>query len=205
MTASEVTMLVASLRAVLAGEASPDPSLQGSLEALFSLHAPAVRSACRRMTRDPAVAEELAQEALLVAWQKLPEFRGESSFSTWLWGITRNLCLNAARKRRDTLTEDGVLDVDDPGAGALSQMQRDEREELLRAAAEAVLTPLEQEAVHLRYVEMLSQDAITELLGIEQASGARGLLQACRRKLERELRRRLAELGHGSSFVMGSR
>lgn len=205
MNAEEVTRLVHTLRLVLAGDAVPDAALHLALEELFALHAPAVRGACRRMQRDPALAEDLAQEALLLAWQKLPEFRGESSFSTWLWGITRNLCLNAARKRRDTLTEDGVLDPGDPQAGALSEMQREEREELLRGASEAVLTPLEQEAVYLRYVEMLSQETITEVLGIQEASGARGVLQRCRRKLERELRRRLEELGHGSSFVMGSR
>ena len=70
--------------------------------------------------------------------------------------------------------------------------------------ATATLSPLEQEAVHLRYVEGLPQDRITEILGITQASGARGVLQTCRRALTRELRSALAELGHGTSFFRES-
>ena len=61
-----------------------------------------------------------------------------------------------------------------------------------------------QEAVALRYVEHLPVDEITSLLGLTDKSGARGVLQRCKRKLKRELSRRLAELGHGTSFVRGS-
>ena len=55
-----------------------------------------------------------------------------------------------------------------------------------------------------RYVEHLPVDEITSLLGLTDKSGARGVLQRCKRKLKRELSRRLAELGHGTSFVRGS-
>jgi RNA polymerase sigma factor (sigma-70 family) len=82
----------------------------------------------------------------------------------------------------------------------LSRLRERERRELLRVAAAAVLDPREQEAVQLRYVDGLSQDSITALLGLE-GSGARGLLQRCRRKLGQELRRRLDAMGHGPSFV----
>lgn len=202
--AEEVGRVLERLRAALAGREAPDPGLQVALDRLFAVHADAVRATCRALVRDPALAEELAQEALLVAWQKLPEFRGDAAFGTWLYGIARNVCRNALRRRRDALTEDGVLDPDDPQATVLSRMQREERELLLRDAAAAVLSPEEQEAVHLRYVEQLPQEAITDLLGIVEASGARGVLQRCRRKLERELRRRLDALGHGSSFARGT-
>ena len=67
-------------------------------------------------------------------------------------------------------------------------------------AAKRGLTSEEQEAVYLRYVEGMPQDAITEMLGLE-GSGARGLLQRCRRKLGRELRDQLEQMGHGTSFI----
>lgn len=201
---ADALVLAERLRGAFEGRDPPPLDLHDALNRLFSAHTEAVRATCRAMVRDGALADELAQEALLVAWQKLPEFRGDAAFGTWLYAIARNVCRNALRRRRDALTEDGVLDPDDPTATALSRMQREEREALLRDAAAAVLSPEEQEAVHLRYVEQVSQDAITDLLGVTDASGARGLLQRCRRKLERELRRRLEALGHGTSFARGT-
>lgn len=58
--------------------------------------------------------------------------------------------------------------------------------------------------MHLRYVEEVGLDEITLLLGLTEASGARGVLQRCKRKLARELGRRLQELGQGPSLVLGS-
>ena len=55
-------------------------------------------------------------------------------------------------------------------------------------------------AGYLRYVEGLSQEEITVILRLESATGGRGLLQRCRRKLERELREELARIGHRSTF-----
>ena len=183
------------------GDSVPSETLAADLDRLFGAHADRVRALCLRLTRDPDRARDLAQEAMLKAWQNLPNFRGESGLGTWLFVIARNVCFQSMRKRTDLLTEDGIVELASPEAGALRQLQLAEREELLREASAAVLSPLEQEAVHLRYVEQLGQDEITVILGLDQSSGARGLLQRCRRKLKRELRRRLAEMGHGSTFV----
>ena len=178
--------------------------LAADVDRLFAMHQDRIYSACYRVMGDPEMARDMAQEAMLVAWRKLPEFKGDSRFGTWLYGIARNLCFNQIRKRGEMLSDDGVVDADTPEAGALEKLRQHEREELIRMASAAVLDPLEQEAVYLRYVEQLPQDRITELLAIQESSGARGVLQRCRRKLQRELRARLNELGHGSSFVRGT-
>jgi len=193
------------VRLVAGGEAPAEGSFVGDVERLFAAHQDRVYAICYRFVRDPERANELAQETLLTAWRKLPEFRGDSRFGTWLYGIARGLCFNAVRRKQDLLSSDGVIETESPEQGALHKLRRREREELLRAAAAAVLDPQEQEAVHLRYVEHLPQARITDLLGLDEASGARGVLQRCRRKLQRELRQRLAELGHGTSFVWESR
>ncbi len=161
---------------------------------------PAVRRLCRRLVRDPERADELAQDALLVAWRRLEQFNGDSSFSVWVQGITRNICFNAIRRRSEVLLEDGVVEAESSERSALSAMQAQEREELLRRASRS-LSPVEQEAVFLRYVEQLPQETITDLLELTEASGARGLLQRCRRKLERAIRAELAAMGLGSSFL----
>ena len=179
-------------------------ALMREVDALFAGHQDKVYAYCLRFVGRKELAMDLAQDTLLRAYEKFPTFRGEARFSTWLLKIARYNCLNAIRKRRDTLTEDGLVVATDPKASTLTQLRRREREELLREAAVAVLDPVEQEAVWLRYVEHASIEQITATLDIQQKSGARGILQRCKRKLQREIRRRLDELGHGTSFVRGT-
>lgn len=171
------------------------------VDAWLAEHQDAVYAMCRRIVGDPERAREIAQDTLLVAFRKLHEFRGDSAFRTWLLGIARFTAMRAVRKKRDLLAEDGLLEVGDGARPVASQLRRHEREELMRQASRAVLDEVEQEAVYLRYVEGLGQDEITRVLGLTNASGARGLLVRCRRKLRAELDRRLTEMGHGVSFV----
>ncbi|MBX2799096.1 MAG: sigma-70 family RNA polymerase sigma factor [Myxococcales bacterium] len=174
------------------------------VDALFTEYRDHVYAVCYRFMGNPERALDLAQDTLLKAYLKLPTFRGEAKFSTWLTAIARFECLNALRKGRDLLTEDGVLDAADPARSVLSKLRRQEREDLLREAAADVLEPHEQEAVYLRYTEHLPLAQIETLLQLDSASGARGLLQRCKRKLTRALRSRLEQLGHGTSFLRDS-
>jgi RNA polymerase sigma-70 factor (ECF subfamily) len=50
--------------------------------------------------RDRAAAEETTQDVLLRIWKGLPGFRSESSISTWIYAITRNVCITALNGRR---------------------------------------------------------------------------------------------------------
>ena len=182
----------------------PDPTDLArvpEVDRLLQAHQDAVYGLCLRLVGDPQTAAELAQETLLRAWEKLSTFRGEASFRSWLLGIARYECLNARRKHGDLLTEDGVLDAADPARSVLAGLHREQRHALVVEASEAVLDPLEQQVVTLRYAEQIPLDRIEALLELDAASGARGVLQRCRRKLRAELRRRLEALGHTSSLV----
>ena len=74
---------------------------------------------CRQFAGDWHEAEDLAQEAYMLAWQKRGSFRGESSQLTWQMAIARRVCLDRLRRRkkmnlvqlseRDTAPE---LDID---------------------------------------------------------------------------------------------
>ncbi|MFH1466978.1 MAG: sigma-70 family RNA polymerase sigma factor [Pseudomonadota bacterium] len=191
--------LLVRLRAAAAEGTAPTRSLDLGVERLFARHQQRVFRVCLRFSGDPETARELAQEALLVAFRKLPEFEGQARFGTWLYGIARNLCLNRLRKKGELLSEDGIVEVGDPGVSALTALTRQERETLVREAA-ASLTDEEQEAVHLRYVEGLPRECIEGLLGLGDGQ-ARVVLQRCKRHLQREVRARLAAMGHGSSFL----
>jgi RNA polymerase sigma-70 factor (ECF subfamily) len=192
-------------RETAVGDRRPSPELVDAVGRLLASHQRRVYGTCFHLMGNPERASELAQETLLTAWTTLSTFRGESTLGTWLYSIARHQCFNAMRKRHELLTHDGVIEGGSLEATALAALRKHERDELLREAAAEVLDPTEQEAIHLRYVEHLPQDEITRLLDLQSGSGARGLLQRCRRKLGRELLRRLEALGHGLSFVRESR
>lgn len=193
--------VVACYQAALLGSDDPGTTLVGEVNDVFTKYWSNVYRVCLRFVGNAEGARDLTQETMLTAFEKLHQFQGRAHFCTWLYSIARSVCLQALRKNGELLVEDGVLDKTDPEAGILSTLQRHERELLMRSAMKNILDAREQEAVYLRYVELLPQDRITTILGLTDKSGARGLLQRCRRKLGRELRKRLAELGHGSSFL----
>lgn len=61
---------------------------------LIQFHQRMIHAVTFRMTGSMADAEDLAQETFIQAFQKLGTFRGESAFSSWLYRIAMNLCLN---------------------------------------------------------------------------------------------------------------
>lgn len=71
---------------------------QQAFAVLVDRHGQAVMSLCYASTLNPNDAEELAQEVFLAAWRGLSRFRGEASFSTWLFSLTRNACVDRARR-----------------------------------------------------------------------------------------------------------
>jgi len=70
-----------------------------AFERLYRDHIGSVYGLCLRMTRDPATAEDCAQEAFFNAWRALERFETRSSLATWLHRIAVNVVLNRRRKR----------------------------------------------------------------------------------------------------------
>jgi RNA polymerase sigma-70 factor (ECF subfamily) len=168
------------------------PSGRAAVEALLGRYHARVYRWCAWRIRDPERALELAQEAMFAALESLPRFDGRSRFSSWLYAITRNRCVSAVRSdrlrhwRRDTEVDPEELPVeDDPHARLKAREGEDRLLELMRTELE----PLEQDALWLRVIEERTVPEITELLKIESASGARGVLQNARRKLRAALAR----------------
>jgi len=72
---------------------------QDALGELYHRYYKKVFQKCLSLIKDNDEAFDLAQEALLKAFDKLKNFRGESTFSTWLYIIVHRSCLEALRKR----------------------------------------------------------------------------------------------------------
>ena len=143
---------------------------------------------CRRYVGERELAMDLGQEALMSAYRRLDTYRGTGRFVSWMYVITRNCC--RAALRRPALLRDEEADPDDlPADGpAVDQLRGEqEDEEALLGILRTQLDPREQEAIWLRCFERLPVDAITKLLSLTDASGARGVLQSARRKLRRAL------------------
>lgn len=73
---------------------------RAAFDALASACLPTLRGVIRRMLGDPADTDDVAQETLLRAYEKIGTFRGDSSFSTWLVSIGTRLALNHLRARK---------------------------------------------------------------------------------------------------------
>lgn len=161
-------------------------------EALIRSQMDRVYGLCLSLVRDPEVASELSQEAVLRLYKSLPRFRGDCAWSTWSYRIARNLCLNWIEKRREEVGDDGT-DLSDPRGGPHQAAVGAERSAMVRAAIDASLSAEEREAVLLHYEAGLSVAEVTEVMNLTNASGARGVLQRARRKLRREVLRSMEE------------
>ena len=73
---------------------------EAAFEALFESHKRRVYSLCLRMTRNSADAEDLTQQAFLQVFRKIANFRGESTFTTWLHRLAVNEVLMYLRRKR---------------------------------------------------------------------------------------------------------
>jgi RNA polymerase sigma-70 factor, ECF subfamily len=70
-----------------------------AFERLVRAHQADVYRLALHLVRDPETAEDVTQEAFLLAYRSLGRFRGQSKFSTWLYRITRNCAVDAIRRR----------------------------------------------------------------------------------------------------------
>jgi RNA polymerase sigma-70 factor (ECF subfamily) len=143
---------------------------------------------CFRYVRDHERALDLSQDVFLRAWRGLDAFGGRAGFSSWLFAITRNRCLDEV-KRVDVFADD-ESDIEKlPAVGANPALQLEEREseEEIYELMITALEPLERWTLWLRCFERMPVDEISRVLGIDQASGARGILQKARRKLRAAL------------------
>jgi RNA polymerase sigma-70 factor (ECF subfamily) len=73
---------------------------QNAFRELVERHKLAVLNLCLRFTGNKADAEDLAQEVFIRIYQAAPNYEVKAAFTTWLYRITVNLCLNYQRKKK---------------------------------------------------------------------------------------------------------
>jgi RNA polymerase sigma-70 factor, ECF subfamily len=147
-----------------------------------------------RMVRDPAVAEELSQDAFVKAFRALDTFDANLKFSNWLLRIAQNTAIDYLRLRRvETVPLDEPSDGN-PGSPQLVDPAADnpadaaERADAARALERAIarLRPEYRRLVVLRYQEDLSYEEILEITGLPIGT-IKSFLHRARAEMARDL------------------
>jgi len=156
---------------------------QNAFSELVRRYQSPVRAFLTRMTHgDSHLADDLAQETFLKAWQKLRTFRGDARFSTWLFGIAFNQFRGALRHRKELAWDDtdSVPAFEAPAAARQTHLCLDLKEAL------KLLTPAERAAVILCCQNGLSHDEAAHVLNCPLGTVKTNILRG-KEKLKRRL------------------
>lgn len=158
-------------------------SVGGDIEAFETLiqsHQKRVYNIALRMTKNPEDAQELAQDALVRAFTSISKFRGDSSFSTWLYRITVNVCTDFLRKRNRVIhisveqgaaandNEQGLqIAEDSPGPDELAEKKQ--LKKLVRDAMDS-LSDDHRQVIILRDIMHMSYKEISDALNVNEGT-----------------------------------
>ncbi|OIO55938.1 MAG: RNA polymerase sigma factor RpoE [Alphaproteobacteria bacterium CG_4_10_14_0_2_um_filter_63_37] len=176
-----------------------DAARQGNAKAfelLVITYQGRIRALLSRWVRNAAEVDELSQEVFLRAYRGLPNFRGDSSFFTWIYRIAINLAKNhlQTQKRRPQIADVEIADAEQfdfaPDLRTNETPERTHlRRELLDQLEEAVeaLPEVLRRAVELRELDGKSYEEIAEILDCPIGT-VRSRLFRGRQEIERRMR-----------------
>lgn len=153
-----------------------------AFEVLVQRHRGRVYRIALRILGSPEDAEDVAQDALVQAWAALSGFAGSSAFSTWLYRIVMNRCLQQLRRRRRTepLREDQHPSVPGPEATVVARQRADATLAVMRSLPSEQLS-----ALVLHQFEGLSHRECGEILNVSEGAVASRLARARRTLVHR--------------------
>lgn len=159
-----------------------------------------VYNLCLRMTANAEDAADLTQEAFVKVWKNLDTFQFDAAFSTWLYRLASNCCLDflRSRKRRPTVSLTMETDEEDEQTAELpddsptpeeAAIVREERETLYLAMQS--IDDEQRQILTLRVVNDLSYSDIARVLGIRE-----GTVKSRLSRARESLRKKLTEIGN---------
>jgi RNA polymerase sigma-70 factor, ECF subfamily len=167
------------LARVAAGEAQ-------AFRSLVDRHLPTVLAIARRMLKDDAEAEDVAQEAMLRLWRNAAGLElGPGGVRPWLRRVASNLCIDRVRSGRNTSVVDEVPEQAEP-AGQVRYLTERELKGRVDLALKA-LPERQRLALTLFHYEGMSQIEVGQVLGISDEA-VESLLARARRSLKVSLK-----------------
>ena len=141
----------------------------GAFNTLMGMHERRMYAVALRMCKTPEDAQDCLQEAMLRIYRSIAGFKAQSSFSTWVYRITMNTCLDELRKRKnrpgtslDDLLETGWSPAD-PGESPEGHAVRSE----VRVSLQQFIAELPEDiraAVVMRDIQGYSYEEISQIL-----------------------------------------
>ena len=155
---------------------------QGDREALrllFEAYKDRVFSIACYSLGDQAAADDITQQIFVKLFTRIGQFRGDSEFTTWLYRLVINSCLDERRRQRRLLPVTEFLPMR-KGAYRKSPETGYERREIAGSVREAIggLKPKMRLPILLKYIEGLSYEEIAEVLGCSKGTVASRLNRA---------------------------
>ena len=136
-----------------------------AFEAFFNQHGERVFRYAFRLINDAGKAEEVTNDVMLEVWKTAPRFEQRSKVSTWLLGITRNLALNAVRRKQVVTVdlEDAPEPVDHQSANAEAEHDQLQLRAVLREAL-TQLSPEHRDVIELTFFHGCTYQHIAEIV-----------------------------------------
>ena len=146
-----------------------------------------------RMMKNREEAEEVAQDTFIKTYKSLPKFKGDSKFSTWIYRVAYNTCLDRIKKNKrqqntvtiDEYTEHQVKTIDN----ALDAIEAKERTAAIKACID-LLPSDDSFLLTLYYYEEQSLEEISKIIGLKP-NNVKVKLFRSRKKLATILKERL--------------
>ncbi len=158
-----------------------------AFEQLVLRHQRYVFNVAYRVLRDVSEAEDITQEAFVRAWRALPGFRGHAKFTTWIYRIVYNLCLNRLPGlRRDLLQIESVEETQvNPILSPPDLFEVEEQLTFLHVQLDQ-LSEKYRLVLTLRYLQGLSYEEIADMLNLPMGTVKTHIHRARRILMERK-------------------
>jgi RNA polymerase sigma-70 factor (ECF subfamily) len=137
---------------------------QAEFQAAIAARASRWYSACLRITRNPQLAEDAVQDALLNAWKNRSQFQRDARLETWIHSIAVNSALSLLRKQRPGAFEPLETELEDPSESAEESHYHDELHAELDNAMQQ-LSEVERVCFVLRHLEEWNLKEIAAAVG----------------------------------------
>lgn len=164
---------------------------------LYDRYSNKVFRKCCSMVNNEADAQDLAQNILLKAFLNISKFEGRSSFSTWIYAITYNTCINFIKNRQkkafitdefddkfETSNDQGEMGGDDIESKKIFEIELEQLKILLEK-----IKPDDKQLLLMKYQDNLSIEQIAEVLELSNSAVKMRLLRA--RARVKKLRKKL--------------
>ena len=165
-----------------------------AFETLFSRHTHAIINFAYRFVRNREIAEELAQEIFLKIYEGAAGYEAQARFTTWLYRIATNVCLNEMRKPRFRAMHEPLVEALSVDSGIVAG-ERLDRQAVSRAIHAALnrLPNNQRIAFLLNKYQELSYSEVSEVMKISEQA-VKSLIHRAKETLAEKLKPSLPEL-----------